>query len=438
MLRRTFVLLALVAMRAQAQQLPDTLRLADAIRIALANNPGYVATLNDVDLAVATRDAQWRSQFLPAPSLTLATSGSSARTSTPITTTNTQQSNTSLSLGARITVLDDGSRGNNLRLAQQTIDRAQVDHDAQTRNLTLAVITAFRAAQRAQLQIAMQERVLARSQHDADTKQKQIPLATATLTDLKSAELQVLTDQDLLDQTRSDAAINRLNLLQQLGIMGDRAVAIDTALPAVRDPGEMDVDSLVRIAESNSPGIRTSELTLRGNEGDLSFQKVRWWRPSVSTNLTFGRTQTTGHGYNSLLTPWPDNGSLRGDLTLQLGLANYFTTRNNIQRAKATITDQEYLLQQARLALQNQVRQTVIMLQRAYSGLSLAQRQAQLAADRLRTATQQYSQGAESFVNLQLFADRAANADRAVLNQRFAVLSAQTTLDNLLGNLPVR
>ena len=141
--------------------------------------------------------------------------------------------------------------------------------------------------------------------------------------------------------------------------------------------------------------------------------------------------------YGALFELNPQNRTLSFGLRASLPLFTRFETSLAIARAEAAADDARHELRAARLALEREVRAALADYRNAYRSLELAERAAELSAERLRMAQERYRLGALSFTELQAVQDRAAAAEREALGARFEAARALVALEERLGR-PLR
>jgi outer membrane protein TolC len=86
-----------------------------------------------------------------------------------------------------------------------------------------------------------------------------------------------------------------------------------------------------------------------------------------------------------------------------------------------------------RASIEREVRSALIDLNNTWRGLESARRSATLSTERARLTGEQHKYGTITFVEMQQINDREAQAQRAMLNARFAFMNALLTLEALLG-----
>jgi outer membrane protein len=129
----------------------------------------------------------------------------------------------------------------------------------------------------------------------------------------------------------------------------------------------------------------------------------------------------------------PLNSSLGFGVSVSLPLFDNFSTGASIAAADASAASAERQARAGRLAVEREVRAGLIDLVNAHRQLLLAGRSLALSRERLELAREQYRVGALDYLMLQTVMDRAAAAEGADLDARFAFASALIALEKSVG-----
>ncbi|HSJ09169.1 MAG TPA: TolC family protein [Longimicrobiales bacterium] len=433
-------LAVMCALPAAAQQ-PQHLTLDEALRIARENNPEFRRTANDLELEENRIRSAWGA-FLPQVSSSMSVGGNR---STAITGINdfgepvnlpeartSRGSSISQSIGANVTLFDGGASLRNLwaRRAGYTGVEAQIDATTVTLEANVAR-GYYRALQTTRL-IALEERLLASARERLSRTEEMLRIVpTTTQVDVLGARADVASSEQSLERARGEADKARLALAVQLGMQPNTSITVDSVLPAIFDPRELDEARLVATALARHPLIRSREAQLRAAQHGVSAARGRRL-PRIGANAGYSRGMSLPN-YSAFRELDPQNYSFSFGLSLSLPLFSQFQTAEAIGSAEAAAKDAGFDVAAARLAVERDVRQALIDLVNAHRSLQLAELQVDLNRQRQDLTLEQYRNGSRSFLDLQNVINQAAQAERQVIEARFAFINARTTLEERLG-----
>jgi len=434
-------LTALITAPVSAQQQPLRLTLDEALRIARENNPEFRRTSNDLEVEDNRIRSAWGA-FLPRVSSSMNVGGSQSTTITgvddfgsPVTldeARTSRGSNISQSLSASMTLFDGGASLRNLwqRRAGYAGVEAQIDASAVTLEANVERAY-FRALQTTRL-IALEERLLASARERLARTEDMLRVSpTTTQVDVLGARADVASSEQSLERARGEADKARLTLAVQLGMQPNTSLTVDSILPAVFDPAELDVERLVAGALAAHPTIRAREAQLRAARHGVSAARGRRL-PSIGASAGYSRGMSLPN-YTAFQELDPKNYSYSFGLSLSLPLFSQFQTAEAIGSAQATAKDAEYDVAAAKLAVERDVRQALIDLANAHRSLQLADQQVDLNRQRQQLTQEQYRMGSRSFLDLQNVINQAAQAERQAIDARFAFINARVALEERLG-----
>lgn len=435
-------LLVLAPAAADGQQVPEVLTLEDALRIAKTGNPAFRRTENDLELASNAIRQAWGA-FLPTLQPSISFSGSRSATLTgqdpfgsPVrldTVRHFRSSSTSQNLGiGGVTVFDGGANIRNVRAQRANYQSVEASIRQQELLLEAQVSREFYQAVRAARIIALEERLLASLRTRLDRTEELMRLAARNQVDVLGARADVAQGELSVDRARGDADKARLGLAATLGMSPDTPFRIDTVLPPVFDPANLDVDGLVAQALATHPQILQREAVVEAARHRAAAAKGRRL-PSVSANVSYGRSMGLS-SYEAFTQFNPQNWSFSFGFGVSLPLFTRFQTSSAIAEAEAAATDARHDLRQLQLNTERDVRSAVIDLANAYRALELAEYRAEVSRARDELAQEQYRLGGIGFTELQQIFDATANAERQALEARFTFVNAQIALEERIGS----
>lgn len=424
----------------QAQQMPQQLSLEEAQRLARLFNPSFRRMQNDLGVAEAgVRQSYGR--FLPTLSSSLGFSGSHSSTLTttdpfnrPISEARrveTEGSSASQGISLGMTLFDGGALFRNAAAARasQRATEARIDQDANL--LRARVARDYFAALRADQVIQLEEQLLAARRDDLARTEKLLSVAASKYVDVLSARVDLASQEQTVDDARGNAEKLRLTLKQTLGLEGAANFSLTTEPPPIFDPKPLNVDALVRLALVSSPAIRQANAAVTEADKFASASRGSRW-PRVTGGASYGRS-TSARGFGAIGELDPPNRSLGFSIGVQLPLFSQFSTSYNIAAADAREVDTRESLRETRLAIERDVRAAFIDLGNAYRTVRLAEQRAELARELLAAAQEEYRLGTVTFFQIQQYADRAAQAQRQMLDARFNFVNNLIALEEKVG-----
>jgi outer membrane protein len=431
----------LCAGSAAAQQLPAVLTLEDAQRIAREFNPQYQRVSNDLDVAGTSVRSAW-GQFMPSVSTSLGFSGGKSTAVTgqddfgrPVELPEARSfrsSSASQSIRSDITLFDGGANLRNLRAQRALYDATSAQIDAEAARLDAQVARAYYQAVKAERDIALEEQLLTSARERLARTEELVRLAAVNRVDVLGAREEVIGYQQSLARVRTEADKARIGLATAIGIEPQRVMTLDTVLPAIFDPGDLNVEQLVARAVGGSPAVRQREAALHAAAQRRLAATARRL-PTLTANASYGRSMSLS-SYEAFGELNPQNSSFSFGMGVSLPLFTRFQTSAAVVETTAAQRDAEHDLRGARLAAAAEVHSAVLDLTNAYTTLQLAEERAELSRERLELALERYRLGGFSFTELQAVIDRTAQAERQALDARFSFVLARVALEERLGS----
>ncbi len=407
------------------------LSLAEALRLAHENSPIYRQVLNDPEVDEANRRAALSSYF-PTPTLSLTTAGGPTRTASPDSSIFVRSSRTGIGFGLDMMILDDGSRRNELRSTSLGAELTDIRTELAGIALRTLVTQRYYAAVLADRGILLEERQLETRRSNFADMQDRFRIARATQIDVMVAELAVSTAANTLERARDEARKRKLELLETIGVRIDREIRVDTIVPQTLDPALLTTDSLLTIARRLNQDLRQTEVTLDQRGIDARFARTSRWRPTVRASASYNRAITRS-SYDAFLRPDLPNSIFAFSLSAGYDFPQWFRSSATVVSREAALTDQQLALRAQALRIERQLRSQLIDLQAAARDLALAERDARTRREVISIADEQLRAGTLAYFQYQTYLDQAAQAERAVLQRRLGVISAQLALEETVG-----
>lgn len=434
------LLLAAAPLLAQQTADPRPLSLADAVRVAEANNPAYRIVQSGTAVAAA-RERQALGAFLPSLSADLSLGGVSSRRlrgednfGRPLPSPEPVEQMTSSvgqSFSLSMTLFKPGQMGQ-LRAARddRRVAAARVDADAVR---TRAEVTRrYFQAQRAAQTVALEERLLVSAAERLEATRRLLRVGVRGPVDVLGAEVDVATQEQALEKARGEVRRTELALRETMGLMDGVPLRLITEPGEVSEPAAQGVDPLVAHALAAHPRIAQNRAA--ASASTRRSHAARWERlPSLSVRASFARDQadTDYDALQDFFTPSDRRVSVA--LGVSIPLFDQFRTTATVAQARADEARAREELRAAQLEVEAAVRGAHLELVNAQRASVLAARTVELARKRTELARQQYQIGATTFPELQDAVERAAKAERDALATRYDYAVALATLEEKVG-----
>ncbi len=442
-------LLLSIASFAQAQkmtttaQMPGTLTLDDALRIARENNPDYIKVQNDPDVAAAQVRRSWAA-LLPNVNTSLGFNGVSSTTYTavdpfgqplsqPVAVT-TKSSGASQGANMNFTLFDGGRMFRDMAASRAQARSVDATVHSQLVSLDARVARQYFLAAQAERTEEVERRTLAAARDRLDRLQQSFRLASSTQVDLLGAQQSVIREERQLAGFEKDARKQKLSLAQQLGIAGSPDFELTGDLPEAFDPSAtLNADALVAQALSSSPTILQRQAAYAATKAQASGARGARL-PTISGGVSYGRSASE-RGYGAWGELNPQNHSFGFNMNVSFPLFTRFQTSASIAQAAAAEEDAAQDLRSARIQVETDVRSALLDLIDAYRGLTANEEIARLTGQRLELAEERYRNGAQDmgFIQLQQVVDENANAQQQAVIARFNFLTQRVNLEERLG-----
>jgi outer membrane protein len=419
------LLTLLLAAGVQAQDSAAVkLTLQEAVERALKNSPELVRAAG----AIVTSEWSERTAFgayLPSLSLSSGSSRSSSSRFDERTQTTISGSSESYSAGlsGSIDVFTGGRRGAERDRAKANTLSAEASMVESQYNVILQTKTAFFNVQR---QVDL-ERVaqgdIQRSQEALTAAQRRLQVGSATRSDVLRAQLDLNNaKQSLLNiQTQQRSAGFALGVL--VGVAAPVGVQVDTGV--VIRPLPMSEADLIRLAEQQSPGVKSSEAAVSAADAATSVSRA-----------SYLPTLRLSSGYD-----WSNNEAsfTNGNTGWSLRLSGSYPLFNNFSR-EAQVANSDVNLRNAQANFGLAKRQARADVERILGELKLAEQQIALATEALAVAQEdlrvnqeRYRLGMSTILDLLLSQNALRSAENNLVSARYDYEIARAQLEALIG-----
>lgn len=405
----------------QSLQVPDPLRLADAIDIALCNNPQTrLAWANAKAQAAAVGIA--RSAYLPDVNVT----GTVQRFELRNTPSAGGTTDLDINLGINYLLFDFGGRDANLELARQTLLSANWTQNAALQTVLLNAVQSYYQVYATQQAVQSTLAAEKASQASLEAARARLRVGSSTRADVLQAQTAYAQAQLINTQAEGDAAAAQGVLANSLGMDADTALRIAPPPDVeVQKAAESAVDDLIQEAKRLRPELAAAQAQVRAAESNIKVQQAAG-KPSLSA---FGRV--------GALQSFPGADPRSGAVGLQLNIPLFTGYRNTYQVLQA----REQL--EAQIAVRDQLASDVTLdVWRAYQDLR-TQRQALTTSTELVASAQEnyavalarYKAGVGTITDLLNAQSGLASADLQQIQARYRWNLSKATLAKAVGVL---
>jgi outer membrane protein len=417
------------------------LTLEDALVRAGETNPAYRRALNDLDLNAPERRQAWGA-YLPEFSISTGTGLNLNRQliatdffGNPIENPMTEwrkTSSTSQSIRASISLFEWGQRSHGMAAQRARARAREATVLSRYRTLRAGVVRAYRSAQSQQALLAVEEELLGSRLLDLETTRRRFELAGASRVDVLTAELNVQQQEQRIQQARGRLQQTLLSLRTAIGDPAMDEFQVTETLPEPFDPSGIDPEELVAGALASNPSLMEQEASLSVSRAQARSARASRW-PGLG--LSFSANQSTfGDEWSGAFDPFPNRSRSGGaSFGITIPLFPRFDTGARVAQAEVSLANAEQTVIEARLQVEERVRAQLIAVQTAYQSYLISLRSQEIAQERLRLAREQFGLGSRSFTELQQDIDAAAQAQREVVSQLFALVEAQVNLEETVG-----
>jgi outer membrane protein len=425
----------------EVPQEAPVLTLGEALNRAVQFNPAYRRTLNSLELSDVERQQAWGA-FLPTLSVSSSTGVQLNRqliafdefgnpVENPFTEWRTTSS-TGQSINARLSVFQWGARGRDMETQRAQARRREASVTSQSRALRADVIRAYRAAQNQMALLDLERGLLESRQVDLEMTQRMFELAGASRVDVLTAELEVQRQEQRIREAEGQFDQALLSLRTVVGDPDLTEFRVEDALPLAFDPSGLDPESLATVAFSANPTLIEQEASVQVSRAQAQSARRAHWPPLT---ISFSANQSSfGDRFKGFADPFPDrsrSGSAGFGITIPVFQG--FNNKARIVQAEVALVNQEETLRETQLIVEEAVRSRLIALETAHQSYLITVRSREIAQERLLLGREQFRLGSRTFTELQQDIDAASQAERAVINQLFALEQALANLEEMVG-----
>jgi outer membrane protein len=402
-------------------QVPDPLRLADAVDVALCNNPQTRESWANAKVQAAQVGVA-RADYLPSVDAAIVLQ----RTETRNTPSEGGQTNLNGALTFNYLLFDFGGRDAVLEQARQSLLAADWTHNATLQNVLLSAVQAYYQLYATQEAVAAVLAAEKASLNSLDATRARQRAGTATRADVLQA--QTAYSQSQLDRTQAqgDAATARGVLANTLGLTAEQPLSI--APPPdleARQVAERAVSQLIELARARRPDLAAAQAQVRAAQSNIKAQEAAG-KPTVSLFAGLGATASS---------PGLDPGT--GSIGLQVRIPLFTGYRSTYQILQARDQLEVQTASRDRLAtdVSLDVWRAYQDLQTQGQSLSTTEELVASAQESYNAALARYKAGVGTIIDLLNAQSALASAQLQRIQARYRWNLAKVTLARAIGVL---
>lgn len=425
--------LAIISLKAQAQQVPWTLQ--QCIDYALEHN----ISVKQSELNVQQREIDLntaQNRRLPGLNASSSESISFGRgLAADNTYTNSNTSSTSFSLGMDVPVFQGFQISNSIKMGELDLSAATADLEKARDDIRVAVAQAY-------VQILYNQELLkvaeSQLQHDEmllEQIEARKDLGKANAADLAAQQSTLAQSRVSLTQAQANLSISVLELTQLLELPSPEGFAVLAPLTeGFATKLLMKPEEIYAQAEGIKPAVLSAQLAL--DRTDIAIASAKGaYLPSLSLSAGMGSNYytTSKMNYGTFGEQLRNNFSQYIGLSLNIPIFNRFSTRNNVKMAKLNKTYQTLQLENVKKALYKEIQQAyynALNSQAKYQGSESARHSAQ---EHYKLTEERYINGLVGIAEYNDAKNTYLRAESDLLRARYECLFQTSLLDFYCG-----
>ncbi|OCX52181.1 transporter [Mucilaginibacter sp. PPCGB 2223] len=421
-------------------QAPDTtLTLQQCLDIAIKNN--LVVKQSEIQMErnrISYQQA--RENMLPSFNGSVDHSISDGRSLNPSTNqyVSTQFTSATYALNSSLTLSSGLTLQNAVKQTSLAYQAGKMDFQQAKDNLTLNVITSYLQVLNAEDQLtqANTQSVVSQKQEERQAVlNKDGAVLPSAYYDLKG---QAAADKLNVVNAKSTLDIARLTLLQLMNVPYNKNVRIQRQL-ADQLPVQYNetADQIYNKALTDLAYVKAAELRRQSAEKSVQIAKGALI-PSISlggnlgTNYSSSASGGTSVGYVNQL---QNNYGTSLGVGINVPILNYFQNRNKIKLAKLDLLNTQYIEQNTRIQLRENIDQAYVNMSAAYDRYKLLIEQVDAFAESFRVAEIRFNAGVLTSVDFLIVKGNLDRAKTSLISSRYDYLIRTKILDYYQGRL---
>lgn len=426
--------LAILSLKAQAQQVPWTLQ--QCIEYALEHN----ISVKQSELNVQQREIDLntaQNRRLPGLNASSSESISFGRgLAADNTYTNSNTSSTSFSLGMDVPVFQGFQISNSIKMGELDLSAAMADLEKARDDIRVAVAQAYVQILYNQELIKVAESQLQHDEMLLEQIEARKDLGKANSADLAAQQSTLAQSRVSLTQAQANLRISILELTQLLELPSPEGFAVLAPLTeGFSTKLLMKPEEIYAQAEGIKPAVLSAQLAL--DRTDIAIASAKGaYLPSLSLSAGMGSNYytTSKMNYGTFGEQLRNNFSQYIGLSLNIPIFNRFSTRNNVKMAKLNKTYQTLQLENVKKALYKEIQQAyynALNSQAKYQGSESARHSAQ---EHYKLTEERYINGLVGIAEYNDAKNTYLRAESDLLRARYECLFQTSLLDFYCGD----
>jgi len=422
-------------------QTPDTaLTLQQCLDIAIKNNLLVKQSELDVERNRISYQ-QARENMLPSLNGSVDHSISDGRSLNPSTNqyVTTQFTSATYALNSSLTLSSGLTLQNAVKQTSLAYQAGKMDFQQAKDNLTLNIITSYLQVLNAEDQLTQANSQSAVSQKQEERQEvlnKDGAVLPSAYYDLKG---QAAADKLNVVNAKSALDIARLTLLQLMNVPYNKNVKIQRQL-ADQLPLQYNetADQIYSKALTDLAYVKAADLRRQSAEKGVQVAKGAMI-PSVSLGGNLGTNYSssanssgTSSGYVNQL---QNNYGTSLGLGINVPILNYFQNRNKVKLAKLDLLNTQYVEQNVRIQLRENIDQAYVNMAAAYDRYKLLVEQVDAFGESFRIAEIRFNAGVLTSVDFLIVKGNLDRAKTSLISSRYDYLIRTKILDYYQGRL---
>ena len=329
----------------------------EALEITLENNFGIKIANNNLEVAKNNKSI-YNTGFLPTAAISSGANYSNNNqtisrqdgTSTSINGAVTKSYNASV--GLDYTIFDGLGRKYNYQQLKETYNLTELQARETIENTYLQLFTTYFEIARFSENKENLKEALSISKQRLLRAKYQYEYGQSTRLELLNAEVDVNNDSITLINANQQLSNVKRGLNVILGIKKEVNYVVDTEVEFVE---MMNFDDLQQKTIANNSTLKQNEKNIAISEFNIKINKANYL-PSLGLNTSYGWNKSENPS-TSFLAASTSNG-LNAGLSLSWSLFDGGSTKTNVANAKIALENQQVLLEQQKLSIDNELRNT--------------------------------------------------------------------------------
>lgn len=287
------------------------------------------------------------------------------------------------------TVYSGGAVSSSIRSSRAVRGAASEGFAEAVRSAQLAVQVHYYSVLLAREKVAVQEQFLDLLEEELVNARSRVQAGSGSPFDQLRAEVALANGQPGLIRARNAYHVAAVDLMRAIGLAPDPAIADRVVGELDYVPREISLEAALASAETNRPDLRRLENLLAASEANVEGARAGS-RPSVAVvgSYTVEKSQFAGTGSDGSVDGWTVGA--QASWSIFDGRA----TKGRVVQARAAAQQAQLSLEDARLAIDADVRRSYASYRDAIELVNASQKVVDQAAESLRLARSRYGAGA--------------------------------------------